>query len=94
METPLCRPHDTAERLAYEVLGVMSPEFQYPAREFELWTPLYIRPINLENEGTIAICVARLKPDVTLDQARAHMRVLAANLERGYPQAIRGRDVR
>jgi putative ABC transport system permease protein len=43
----------------YQVVGVMGADFQYPARHFELWTPLYIPTINSGNEGTTAICVWR-----------------------------------
>ncbi len=71
----------------HEVLGVMRPEFQYPAREFELWTPLYIERVALKLRGDYSyLCVARLKPDVTFEQARAHMNVLAANVAREYPR--------
>lgn len=69
-----------------EVLGVMGSEFQYPAREFELWTPLYIPPDQLaERHDFSYLCVARLNPGVTLEQARAHMNVVAANLAHEYP---------
>ena len=71
----------------HEVLGVMRPEFRYPARDFELWTPLYIPNAVLKLRGDNSyLCVARLKPGVTLEQARAHMTVVAGNLAREYPQ--------
>ena len=74
-----------------EVLGVMGPEFQYPAREFELWTPLYIPRDQLaERHDFSYLCVARLKPGVTLEQSRAHMNVVAANVAREYPQTNTG----
>ena len=57
----------------------MRPEFRYPAREFELWTPLYIPGVVLKLRGDNSyLCVARLKPGVTIEQARAHMNVLPA----------------
>jgi hypothetical protein len=71
----------------YQVVGVMGADFQYPDRDFELWTPLYIPPDQLrERRDYSYLCVARVKAGVTLEQARAHMNVLAANLARGYPQ--------
>ena len=74
-----------------EVVGVMGPEFQYPAREFELWTPLYIPPSQLRERRDFSyLCVARLKPDVTLEQSRAHMNVVAENLARDYPATNAG----
>src|SRR5437899_1699205 len=29
---------------AFEVIAVMPPDYRYPTRDFELWTPLYIPP--------------------------------------------------
>jgi putative ABC transport system permease protein len=78
----------------YQVVGVMGADFQYPDRDFELWTPLYIPPDQLRERGDYSyLCVARLKAGVTLEQARAHMSVLAANLARDYPQTNRGSGV-
>jgi predicted permease len=69
----------------YEVLGVMDADFQYPDRDFELWTPLYIPPDQLrERKDYSYLCVARLKAGVTLEQARAQMRVVAATLAARY----------
>jgi putative ABC transport system permease protein len=74
----------------HEVLGVMPPEFRYPTREFELWTPLYIPAATLEARRDYSyLCVARLKPGTSLDAARAHMAVLASNLTRRYPETNR-----
>src|SRR5882762_4539270 len=57
---------------AFEVIGVMPPDYRYPAREFELWTPLYIRPDEIRARlGNDYQSVARLKPGVTLEQAQA-----------------------
>jgi predicted permease len=70
----------------HDVVGVMGPDFRYPAREFELWTPLYIHPAQLSMRLDYSyLCVARLKPGITLEQARAHMVVIAGNLAREYP---------
>jgi predicted permease len=78
----------------HEVLGVMRPEFQYPAREFELWTPLYLPPRALEGRRDYSyLCVARLKAGVNLEQAQAHMMVLAGNLARQYPQTNKNANV-
>jgi len=74
-----------------EVVGVMGPEFQYPGREFELWTPLYIPPDQLEDRLDFSyLCVARLKPGVTLEQSRADMNVVAANLAHEHPRTNAG----
>ena len=73
-----------------EVVGVMGADFQYPNRDFELWTPLYFPPNQIKERGDYShLSVARLKPGVTLEQARAHMSVIEANLARDYPWANR-----
>lgn len=74
---------------AHEVVGVMRREFQYPSRDFELWTPLYISPAALVIRLDFSyLSVARLRPGVTLDQARAHMNTIAANLSRQHHQNV------
>ncbi|MGH9659916.1 MAG: ABC transporter permease, partial [Bryobacteraceae bacterium] len=61
---------------------------------FELWTPLYIpAPALKERLDYSYLCVARLMRGVTLDQARAHMTVVAANLARQYPLTNKGAGV-
>jgi putative ABC transport system permease protein len=73
--------------IPHEVIGVMREEFQYPAREFELWTPLYYPPdaLSLRSDNSY-LCVARLKDGTTIDQARAQMDTIAARLARDYPR--------
>ena len=71
----------------YEVVGVMPAGFAFPTAEIQLWTPFaeresfakqrrphYLRPI------------ARLKPGVTLAQARADMVRIAVQLEKEFPE--------
>ena len=78
----------------HEVLGVMGPSFQYPTREFELWTPLYLPAAALESRRDYSyLCIARLAPGVTVEQARAHMDLIAGNLSRQYPQTNKGSRV-
>ena len=36
------------ETLPYTVVGVMSPEFQYPTRDVQIWTPLTINPADFQ----------------------------------------------
>jgi putative ABC transport system permease protein len=77
---------------AYEVVGVMPPDFQFPEREHQLWIPLRIDPRLLAR--TIAnydhVAVARLKPGVGIERARREVDALAARLEAAYPGTNRG----
>jgi putative ABC transport system permease protein len=73
-----------------EILGVMPPGFHYPSRDYELWTPLYYPPEELKTRQDMSYySVGRLRPGVTIEQARAHMDVIAANLAREYPDTNR-----
>jgi putative ABC transport system permease protein len=79
---------------AHEVVGVMGPAFRYPSREFEIWTPLYIPPRALTARVDYSyLAVARLRPGVTIEQARAHMAVIAESLAREHPTTNRDTGV-
>jgi len=67
------------------VVAVMKPGFRYPDRDCELWAPLTIPAdeYNHRSWGSYG-AVARLKPGVTLEQARADLRVVSSNLARQY----------
>jgi hypothetical protein len=64
---------------AYEVIGVMPRDFYFlPARDIEIWMPASYSAGRLRNFGWHdEHCVARLKPGVTLEQARQSMKALS-----------------
>jgi putative ABC transport system permease protein len=64
------------------VVGVMGHDFQYPGREFQLWTPLTINPDAIARKvpGNNFQAIARLKPGVTLAEAQSEMETIAARL--------------
>jgi putative ABC transport system permease protein len=80
----------------YTVIGVMPPGFQFPGR-VEMWVPvgqLSDLPNWLQRGNHPGLNgVARLKPGVTIEQARAEMDRIAANLEKQYPDTNRGNGV-
>jgi putative ABC transport system permease protein len=68
----------------------MPPEFHYPSRDYELWEPLFYPPEELRDRSDLSYAsVARLRPGVTIDQARAQMNAIAADLAREYPRTNR-----
>jgi putative ABC transport system permease protein len=70
----------------HTVVGVMGPDFAFPSRDYQIWTPLTFDPQELVNRQNYSyLAVARLKPGVTLQQASAEMAVIAAQLEREHP---------
>ena len=78
----------------YTVVGVIPPGFRYPSRLTELWVPL-VPQANQTNRGTHWLQVlGRLKPGVTIDQAREQMITIAARLEQQYPDEQARRSVR
>jgi putative ABC transport system permease protein len=80
----------TLNGIPHEVIGVMEA-FEFIDREIELWTPLAIeggpqppgRAIHMLN------VYARLKPGVTLEQARAEMHAVGERLSQTYPETNR-----
>jgi putative ABC transport system permease protein len=76
------------------VVGVMGPEFRYPGREFELWTPLTIDPEDYRTRlGYDFLSIGRLKSGVSLEPAQAEMHAVASRLARQYPDTDAGIDV-
>ena len=74
----------------YQVIGVMPPDFQFPTRGIQFWTPFRLdktSPDYLDRTNYWLDVVARLRPGVTLAQARADVEGIAARLEQQYPVA-------
>ena len=78
--------------MPYVVVGVMRPDFQFPNRDFQIWVPLTINPAELARTltGFNFKAVARMKPGVTVQQARAEMKTIAKQLEAAHPATNKG----
>src|SRR5439155_18380931 len=80
----------------YTVIGIMPPGFAFP-NELSVWVP--VGPLSAgadwQNRGNHPglYGVARLKPGVTLEQARAAMDSIAVRLEEQYPDSNKTRRV-
>lgn len=70
----------------YEVVGVMPRTFAFPTFA-ELWLPLQIDPASDVQHGFLDV-IGRLKPQVTLESARAQMTVLRAEYARINPADV------
>jgi putative ABC transport system permease protein len=82
---------------AYTVVGVMPAAFRFPpfwAAHAELWAPNAFGDSIHERGGNHLRVFARLKPGVTLEQARADMATVTARLEKQYPATNRDVVVR
>ena len=70
----------------HAVIGVMPSTFRFPNRDTELWISKRFVDADFEDRtDTYVHGVARLKRDASLEQARAEMRLVAAQLERAFP---------
>ena len=72
------------------IVGVMPPGFQFPG-ETDVWGPQTTSSTSRTGHNFFA--VARLKPHVPLEQARAELSTIAARLEQQYPESNKGRSV-
>src|SRR5262249_33263994 len=65
-----------------QIIGVMPPGFLFPTRETQLWKAIRFMEADFaERDDDYVQILARLKPGVSLEQARAEAKVLAARLE-------------
>ena len=70
----------------YTIIGVMPRGFHFPTRDAELWTPMRFAPAEFEDRNDNYLnALARLRPGISLDAARAEMDLLAARLTTHYP---------
>jgi putative ABC transport system permease protein len=73
------------------IIGVMPREMASPAADTDVWFPLMRRSANGAWQNRIIhpwlFGLGQLKPGVTLDQARAEMKAIAARLEKSYPES-------
>lgn len=86
------------DRQPYVVIGIMPRGFEFPLPGAEdngspadLWVPMAVTPGELQNWGGLYLTsvVGRLRPGVTLDQARAEVAALAPGILASYPAVIR-----
>jgi len=73
----------------YTVIGIAPRGFRFPS-EYQLWTPIGMmetdaRPQAENRSLRIFTAIGRLKPDMTLDQARDELTAISRELGRTYP---------
>ena len=85
---------DTYGRREYTIVGVMPPEFGLPSR-CELWLPLGWMGVSLTERRSAHWhnVIARLKPGVTLAQARSELNAIQTRLRQAYPGETIGSEV-
>jgi len=87
----------TLNAIDQTVIGVMPPDFKWHVRKnsqtgqaAQLWTPWAIGNEFRQFRGRFIGAIARLKPGVTLQQARAEMDTIAGRLAEQYKQFNHG----
>jgi len=71
----------------YTVVGVMPAWYRTPGAA-DLWVPIDTTPKGLGSRGTHHLrAIGRIKPGVTLEQARADLRGVAAALAKQFPDS-------
>jgi putative ABC transport system permease protein len=86
-------PHITGQTIMlngnlFTIVGVMPKGFQYPDADVALWAPLAFAPDDSNNTrgNHFLTSIARLKPGVTQEQAKADIVAITAQLEKQYPE--------
>src|SRR6185369_9915085 len=71
----------------YTIIGVMPAGFSFPTRETQLWLPLQFNQSGKANRvGLFLNVIGRLRPGVSIDQARSEMSVIGQQLAQTYPK--------
>ena len=83
----LSRFHLTMSSGLYSVVGVMPPDFDFPAGA-DAWTPRELDPETPARSAHNWRAIGRIKPDATLTQARADLGAIARRIRAQY-----GKDV-
>ena len=69
-----------------EVVGVMPARFEFPSRKTQFWRPIRFGPDASSDFGDNYLrVIARLKPDVSFDQATAELAIASDQLARSVP---------
>jgi putative ABC transport system permease protein len=79
------------ENRSYTIVGVLPAGFQFPA-EGQIWVTAPVTPENLNRTAYNYRTVARLKPGVSLETAKAHLETIGARLASSWPDSNRNKS--
>jgi len=88
----------TLDGRPFQVIGVMPPRFTYPLRFSnppDLWITMSTlrqtsdgsQPMTEQRDNDFFQCVARLKPNISTQQAQANVDTIVANWHQQYPES-------
>src|SRR5205085_5476655 len=78
----------------YTIIGIMPPNFNFPTPNYEIWAPLALDSSNYDRGHGFLQGVALLKPNVTVEQARADLQNIEEQIKRETPSWGRGLTVK
>jgi putative ABC transport system permease protein len=85
----------TLNGVGFTVIGVMAPSFEFDRAATDLWVPLAMDRAQARDvrRPHYFRAIARLRPGVTIGQARADLVAIATDLAREYPDTNRQMSV-
>ena len=83
---------DTFGRRVYEIVGVLPPNFAFP-NQTEVWLPVGWDGLPRHRRGAWLSALARLKNNVSLQQAQAELSTIQADLAQQHPEDLIGSQV-
>ncbi|HEX4379504.1 MAG TPA: ABC transporter permease, partial [Candidatus Acidoferrum sp.] len=73
---------------SHSIVGVMPPSFHFPDRDVDLWSPISTDgKYSQLREATWFFVIGRMKPGVTVEQARANLATVQAQLGQQFPKS-------
>jgi predicted permease len=82
----------TLNGIDHTIIGVLGPGFRFGNQQVDVYTPLARRNPLYINDRTVhdILCVARLRPEVSLGQALAEMNIVQEHIDELNPDTERG----
>lgn len=79
----------------FTVIGIMPPEFEFQfwSGPRQLWVPIIYTEGDKDRGSHSFLSLARLKPNITIEQARARMNTIGLALAQQYPKDNVGKSV-
>jgi putative ABC transport system permease protein len=80
----------TLDAKNYTIIGVLPANSEFDRTWAAMWLPLAFAPVNMTRNFHWLYAIARLKPGVTLKQARDQMDTIGAGISAQYPDSNKG----
>ncbi|HSF18633.1 MAG TPA: ABC transporter permease [Vicinamibacteria bacterium] len=77
-------------RKPFTIVGILPDDFEFFDPRVRLWTPLPLSEGTLSRDRRDTIVVGRLRPGVTMEQAKADMAAVHEELVQEFPESNRG----